>query len=129
MQFDMTKKKKTGPVAEGNYDVTIEKAEEKSYNESFYIELMLRLENRRCVWDRLYSDNPNRAAFVCDAAGVDFEGVLDCDTLVGKIVNIEVSIDESREKPRNKVISYRPPSGAEETAQKSEPVTSGDIPF
>ncbi len=128
MEFDMTKKKETGPVTEGNYDVTIEKAEEKSYNESFYIELMLRLENRRCVWDRLYSDNPNRAMFVCDAAGVVFEGSLDCDQLVGKIVSVEIAIDDSKEKPRNKVISYRA-SGAESTAKKSEAVATGDIPF
>jgi hypothetical protein len=128
MEFDMSKKKDTGPVAAGNYNVTIEKAEEKTYNASMYIELMLRLENRRCVWDRLYSDNPHRAAFACEAAGVQFEGTLDCDNLVGKMVSVEIAIDDTKEKPRNKVISYRA-VGVESTAKKSEAVATGDIPF
>ena len=54
MQFDMTKQKAThGPVEAGTYTATIEGAEEGTYNESQYIELTLRLENRRVVWDRL----------------------------------------------------------------------------
>jgi len=129
MQFDMTKKKDGGPVPAGNYDVIIEKAEEKTYNESVYLELTLRLNNRRIVWDRVYGDNPNKAAFVCEAAGVKFDGTLEPNLLVGHFVNVEVAIDESKDKPRNRVVAYRPVVDGEEQMSESVAVKASDIPF
>ena len=125
MQFDMTKQKTThGPVEAGTYTATIEGAEEGTYNESQYIELTLRLENRRVVWDRLWADNPTKAGFVCEAAGVGFEGEVKCEDLTGKVVSVEVSIDTKGDKPRNRVVSYRPATEGVATTD-----TDTKIPF
>ena len=109
MQFDMTKATKTEfePLAEGLYTVTIEKAEEgKADSGTDYIEMQMRLENKRIVWDRMWADNPTKALFVARACGIEFDGELTPAMLLGKTVVINVVIDEKGDKPRNKVTSY-----------------------
>lgn len=128
MQFDMTKATTmdSGPLPEGEYDVTIEKAEEREE----FIELHMRLENRRMCWDRLYADNPTKARFAAEAAGLTFAGELKAADLEGLMVRVELIVDETKDKPRNRVKAYYASTTTSEAEQAhNDNVPTRDIPF
>ena len=138
MQFEVSKKAlgDSGPIPEGEYLVTIEKAEEVATGATPYIELSMRLENRRMCWDRLYADNSMKAGFVASAAGLTFDGSSDdaaarqlqANDLVGKSVVVELVIDDTKDKPRNKVKAYFEPREVEHR-EGNPPISKEDIPF
>tara|TARA_Y100001973_G_C5209184_1_gene344070 strand:- start:3913 stop:4308 length:396 start_codon:yes stop_codon:yes gene_type:complete len=131
MQFDMTKAKTTDfePLPEGDYLVKIEAVtEKKTDGGTMFLELTLRCENRRIVWDRLYADNPNKAFFVARACGINFNDALECDDLMGKTVSVHVVVDTEGDTPRNRVSAYQRPNDVAD-AMTSAPVADADVPF
>ena len=109
MKFDMTKLNTDfEPVPEGDYTGVIEECTEGTSPNtgSAYIEMKIRLANNRLVWDRLWCDAPAKAKFVAKACGVDFDGEMTTAMLLGKTVAITIIIDDSGDKPRNKVTTY-----------------------
>ena len=120
MQFDMTKATTmdSGPLPEGEYDVTIEKAEERDE----FIELHMRLANRRMCWDRLYADNPTKARFAAEAAGLTFSGELKASDLEGLMVRVELKRTPSHATESRRItLQPRHPKRSRRTTTTSQP--------